>query len=501
LTQQASASADSSGDSQNPWIPFTAIGISLVTMVASMSMTSVALSDIADHFGVTLGSVAWVIIIQGLTITALMMPMGRLGDIIGRKKVHLAGLAIFAIGTLITANAPGFGVLIGARVVSAIGNSMLQSVATGMTLSVFKSSDRGKALGTQTTMVAIGMAAGPIISGIILQFFSWQAIFWVLLIPIGVAIVFGIMVLDEARVSKGMAVKKPPFDFVGAVVSAVVVVLAVILINNPLKIAVVSPLMIGGAVTAVVLFVYFIWWELRSDSPMLDLRMFSNRVMSIGLSTRLFAFLGSSATFLLMPIYLISIRGFEQAFAGGILSLSPVGVVIAAQLSGRLGDRFGTKPFLIIGYSATAIAAAVFAFVTADTPIWILTIILFLSGAGMGTWNVTSNSVVMGAAPSAAMGVVGALTNLIRNVGTVIGQAVMTTVIVGVMISRNVDIPLSEVADSADATTAYMSGWRIAFGVAVVFILIALLLSLALKFRPDEDADESPPASTSVPAK
>jgi MFS family permease len=207
---------------------------------------------------------------------------------------------------------------------------------------------------------------------------------------------------------------------------------------------------------------------------MLDLRMFSNRVMSIGLSTRLFAFLGSSATFLLMPIYLISIRGFEQAFAGGILSLSPVGVVIAAQLSGRLGDRFGTKPFLII---------------------------LFLSGAGMGTWNVTSNSVVMGAAPSAAMGVVGALTNLIRNVGTVIGQAVMTTVIVGVMISRNVDIPLSEVADSADATTAYMSGWRIAFGVAVVFILIALLLSLALKFRPDEDADESPPASTSVPAK
>ena len=90
--QQASTSIGSPGNSQNPWIPFTAIGISLVTMVASMSMTTVALSDIADHFGVTLGSVSWVIIIQGLTITALMMPMGRLGDIIGRKKVHLADL-------------------------------------------------------------------------------------------------------------------------------------------------------------------------------------------------------------------------------------------------------------------------------------------------------------------------------------------------------------------------------------------------------------------------
>ena len=207
---------------------------------------------------------------------------------------------------------------------------------------------------------------------------------------------FSIKVLDEARVSKGMAAKKPPFDFVGATVSAVVVVLAVILINNPLKISVVSPQMIGGAVTAVVLFIYFIWWELRSDSPMLDLRMFGNRVMSIGLSARLFAFLGSSATFLLMPIYLISIRGFEEALVGGILFLSPVGVAIAAQLSGRLGDKFGTKPFLVACYSATAISIGAFAFITADTPIWGVMIILFMSGAGMGTWNVTSNSIIMG---------------------------------------------------------------------------------------------------------
>jgi preprotein translocase subunit SecG len=122
-----------------------------------------------------------------------------------------------------------------------------------------------------------------------------------------------------------------------------------------------------------------------------------------------------------------------------------------------------------------------------------------MSGVGMGTWNVTSNNIIMGAAPNAAMGVVGALTNLIRNVGTVIGQAVMTTVIVGVMISRNVDIPLSEVSDNADATLAYMAGWRIVFGVAVVFIMLALVLSLTIKPRREVDADESPPES--VPSK
>ena len=111
-------------------------------------MTGVALSQIAEHFEVTLRSVAWVIIVQGLTITALMMPMGRLGDIIGRKKVHMAGLVIFAMGTVLTATAPGFGILIGARVVAAIGNSMLQAVGTGMLVSVFPGKERGKALGT-----------------------------------------------------------------------------------------------------------------------------------------------------------------------------------------------------------------------------------------------------------------------------------------------------------------------------------------------------------------
>ena len=480
---QQKQATDDHADTQNPWIPFTAIGISLVTMVASMSMTAVALSEISDHFDVTLRSVAWVVIIQGLVITAFMMPMGRLGDIIGRKKVHMAGLFIFGVGMVFTATAGGFGVLIAARVVSALGNSMLQSVGTGMVLSVFPAKDRGKVLGTQTTMVAIGMATGPIVAGLIIQFFSWQAVFWALLIPIGIAVVLGFMVLDESKVSRGMAAKKPPFDFIGAIASAVVVTLAVILINNPFKLEIMSPLMIGGAISAILLFAYFIWWELYTDSPMLELRMFKNRILSMGSAARLFAFIGSSALFLLMPIYLISIRGFEEAFAGAILFLSPVGLAIAAQFSGRFSDRFGTMPFLIVGFSTTAIVAVAFTFVTADTPIWIVMIVLFLSGTGMGTWNVANNSVVMGAAPNAAMGVVGALTNLTRNVGDVIGQAVMTAAVVGVMVARGFDIPLSDVTGDREATLAYMAGWRIAFTLVAVFALIALVLSIATRPR------------------
>ena len=467
-------------------------------MVASMTMTGVALSEIAEHFGVTLRSVAWVVIVQGLTITALMMPMGRLGDIIGRKKVHMAGLVIFATGTVFTATAPGFGILIGARVVAAIGNSMLQAVGTGMLVSVFPGNERGKALGTQTTMVAIGMATGPIAAGLILQFLSWQSIFWVLLIPISAAFVLGVVVLDESKVSRGMAAIRPKFDIVGAIVSAVVVVLAVLLINNPLGNAVVSPLMIGGAISAVLLFVYFVWWELNTDSPMLDLRLFRNRLLSVASTARLLGFLGSSGVFLLMPIYLISLRGFEGSVTGGVLFLSPVGVAISAQLSGRLGDKYGTTPFMVIGFALTAAAAGAFMFLDVDTPVWVVMTILFFNGASMGMWNVSSNNVVMGSVPNAAMGVVGALTNLTRNVGSVVGQAVVTALVVGVMVSRGFDIPLSEVAENSGASSAFIAGWRFAFTLVVVFALTAMVLAIATRPRKatkgtlDEEAPAAP---------
>ena len=151
------------------WKAFAVISIPLTTSVMSMSMVFLALSAIAEDYGVTLRSVTWVVVAQALTISALMMPMGRFADIIGRKKVHLIGLVIFAAGSLFTAFAPTFGLLILARVVMATGNSMLQAVGTAMIISVFPDNERGKAIGSQTTAVAVGGASGPIIAGIVLQ--------------------------------------------------------------------------------------------------------------------------------------------------------------------------------------------------------------------------------------------------------------------------------------------------------------------------------------------
>ena len=458
-------------------------------MVASMGMVFIALSQIADTFGVTLRSASWVVIVQGLTISAFMLPMGRLADIVGRKKVHLIGLILFGGGSVFTALAPSFGLLILARIVTAIGNSMGQSVGTAMVLSVFPSHERGKAIGAQTTSVAIGGAIGPVIAGVVLQFLPWESLFLMLTIPIGIAFVAGYFILDEKIVSQQRAGARPVFDWVGAIVSGLSIIVIVILINNPFGVAVVSPLILGGAASAVALLAFFIWWELKSDSPMLDLRMFRNLIFTMAVATRFLGFLGTTTVRFLMPIYLISLRDIQEAAAGAILFLTSLGMAAAASSSGRMGDRIGERPFTILGFAMLVATAVAFMLFSSDTPFWIVSAVLLVNGLAMGLWGVPNNSTILGSVPRESFGVVGALTNLTRNVGNVAGQAIASAVVVGVMVADGFDIPLSDITGNAPASESFMNGWRLAYLLVTVFSLMGLALAIMTKPKAGEQAE------------
>ncbi|MCX8278087.1 MAG: MFS transporter [Dehalococcoidia bacterium] len=472
----------------NKWKAFTAIGIAFFTMVASMGMVFIALAQIADTFNVTLRNASWVVIVQGLAISAFMMPMGRLADIIGRKKIHLIGLVLFASGSVFTALAPTFALLIAARILTAIGNAMGQSVGTAMVLSVFPANERGKAIGAVTTSVAIGGAVGPVIAGVVLQFMPWQSLFLMLTIPIGIAFIAGYFILDENVVSLQRRGPKPAFDWVGAIVSGVAITVVVILINNPFGVAIVSPMILGGFASAAALFAVFVWWELNSDSPMLDLRMFKNLVFTMAIATRFLGFLGTTTIRFLMPIYLISLRDIQEAAAGAIIFITSLGMATAASTSGRMGDRIGERPFTVVGFAmlvATAIAFMVF---SAETPVWIVMVVLLVNGVAMGLWGVPNNSIILGSVPKESFGVVGALTNLTRNVGNVAGQAIASAVVVGVMVADGFDIPLSKITGNEPASDSFMSGWKFAYMLVTVFSLMGLVLAIFTKTkRPDFD--------------
>lgn len=462
---------------EDKWRAFTAIAMAFVTTVMSMTMVFVALPSIADDFGITLRSVAWVVIIQSLTISSLMLPMGRVADMIGRKRMHLLGLVLFAIGAVTVATAPTFAVLIAGRAVMGIGNAMGQSVGTAMVVAVFPEHERGKAVGSQTTAVAIGAAMGPIVGGLLLQVFPWEALFILILIPIAVAFAAAYFLLEEARVTPSTTAEKPPFDWIGAVLSAAMVVGLVLTINNPLALPWLSPLILLGVVVTVVLLGAFVWWELRVNEPMLDLRLFGDRLLSNSVGARLSGFMGATVVLFLVPLFLISLRGMSEAAAGGVLFLNSLGMGLSAQAAGRLSDRFGTRLLGSIGFALLIATAVPFAFMTRHTPLPVVMIVVLVNGLSFGLWSVPNNATIMGSVPSSRHGVIGAFTNLVRNMGNVTGQALGSAVIVGTMVSRGFDVPLSDLAESAGAGDAFTAGWRLSFLIVAGLGVVAFLLT------------------------
>ncbi len=450
-------------------------------------MVFVALSAIADDFGITLRAVTWVVVAQALTISALMMPMGRLADIVGWKRIHLAGLVLFAGGAVFIALSPTFGVLIVARVVMAAGNAMGQSVGTAMVVSVFPPHERGMAIGSQTTAVAIGGVSGPILGGLVLQVFPWEALFLMLVIPISVAFVAGYLILDESKMRGGETKERPPFDWGGAILSGLAIILLVITINNPLSLSWSSPILAGALLVVAVLLAVFVRWELRIKDPMLELRMFRDRFFSLAVLSRLLGFMAMTATLFMMPIYLISFRGIAEGAAGGVLFLTSLGMGVAAQASGRLSDRFGPRPFAMIGLLTLLVTAIPMAFLEEDTPIpWVM-LLLLVNGLGAGFWNVPNNSMILGAVSASALGVVAALTNLVRNVGNVFGQAIASGVVVAVMVANGFDIPLSEVGDDAEAGGAFLDGWKVAYLLVAMYAALALIVTARMNPQPLEE--------------
>lgn len=480
-SRDAQSSDAQSSDDNYKWKAFAAIGLSFFTTVMTMSMVFVVLASIADDFGVTLRAVSWVVIAEALVISALMLPMGRFADIVGRKKIHLVGLAIFGAGATFTALAPAFWLLIVARVVMATGNAMVQSVGTAMVVSIFPPDERGKAIGSQTTAVSIGGASGPIFSGLLLEVLPWEALFLVLLIPVSIAFVAAYFVLDEESVSAGRDTGGGRFDWGGAALSGLTVIVLVLTINNPFGVGWLSPLIVGGAIGVVGLFTTFIRWELRQDRPMLQLRLFRIPTFATAVATRLLGFMASTTSRFLLPIFLISYRGMAEGAAGVVLFLISLGMGMSAQTSGRLSDRLGPRPFVIGGLALLAATGLAMAFMTSETNTAVLALVVFVSGLANGSWNVSNNATILGSVPASDLGVIGAFTNLTRNLGNVFGQAIASTVVVSVMVTKGFDIPLGDIAKVAGADSAFLDGWRIAHFLLAGYAVVATVLAIFTK--------------------
>ncbi len=462
-------------DTSRKWLVFAAVGSSYFISVAVATFSVLALPAISDDFAVPLRTVGWVVIVESLIVAGLLLPLGRLSDVVGRHRTLRAGVVVFGLGLVLSGLAPTFTLLIVARVVTSIGNTLVQAVGTGILVAAFPAEERGLAMGGQTTAVAIGAAVGPLLGGLLLDALDWQLLFLILAALTAVAFAIVHWALGPEPETTTTPTR---FDSRGAALAALFILMLVLTVNDPFEFGWRSPVIPASAAVTIALLVAFVRVELAHSSPMLDVRLFSIGEFRRAVLIRLVAFTASTTIMLLTPIYLLGARGLNARTAGGLLALSAIGMMVGAQISGRLYDRVGPRLPITVGLTMQAFVLLALASVDEKSSVLLIAAATLTGGLGQGLWNVPANSVMMGAMPPDALGVGGAFTNVTRTVGNVVGQAGATAVVAGVMSSQGFAIPLGDIAETAGADVAFIDGWRLTFLIAIGITLVALAIGL-----------------------
>jgi MFS family permease len=215
---------------------------------------------------------------------------------------------------------------------------------------------------------------------------------------------------------------------------------------------------------------------------MLNLRFFKNSTFTWSTSTRFLAFIGGSATFFLLPIFVQSFMGYDQRSAGMIMFVGAVGMGVSSQLSGRLSDKFGFRGFTFAGIGMMVVTNIVFSFFVSDTPLWVVMPTLFLNGVAMGLWMAPNMSATLSTVGRGDLGSMSAFLNLVRNVGSVLGQAMAIAVIAGIMLSRSAEVDLGELADAGEnVSRAFLVGWSLTFRILAGVTAVALFAAFRTK--------------------
>ena len=483
--------AQSSGKYYKYWV-FFALAIGLFASVVDHGSVNVALPSIATDMRIDLPSVQWVVIGFALVISALLLPMGRLSDLFGRKRVYILGSFVMILGAVVAGLSPNLAVLLLARVVQGVGAAMTQGTGMAIMTQVFPPHERGRAIGLLMTTVGVGAVCGPAIGGVLVDWLGWSAVFFLNIPMVLIGVVATLAVLrgwESERAPAGSS-----FDWVGAALSTGMLVSLLLGLTSAYRAGWASPLILVALVVSGTMFLTFIWWELRCQSPMLDLRFFRFRVFSFGVSAAFLTFLGSSAVLFLMPFYLQNVLGYPPRVAGLVIVPAALCMATMGSVAGVLSDKFGWRWFTVGGMVCSTVGLVVLTRLTDTSSLALVIGALVLTNTGMGTFYSPNTSSVLSSVGRESYGVVSGFLNLVRNSANVVSLAIATTVVTATMGSMGFEPSLEAVrGDVEGVKNAFTVGMRYAFFVMIVLIVCSAIVSFLQGSRPTPARAPTPP--------
>jgi EmrB/QacA subfamily drug resistance transporter len=402
------------------WLALITVSIGTYMSTLDASIVNISFPRLTTVFDTEPSIVLWVSVAYLLVSVSLVFAFGKLGDFWGRKKIYTLGFAIFTIGLILCTFSQSIMQLILARVVQAIGASMTVALGTAIITAVFPPQERGKAIGISGATVSAGLLSGPVIGGFLVDLFDWQAIFYVTIPVALIGMVMAIVCLKEQKVAEG----KFNFDWRGAVTLSLGLACLLLFFNLGGKQSFSEIEVVAFGIMSLVLIVAFVIIERKTTNPVLDLKLFRNRLFAAGNISLLIMFVALSANTLLMPFYLIEGLEYTASQSGLLFASVSITALVIGPLSGWLSDKIGYRLLCTVGIALMSGGLFWISRLGEDATLTDIVPRLAIMGIGSGLFSSPNNSSIMGSVPWEKLSTGSAMIATVRQVGMSSGIAI-----------------------------------------------------------------------------
>ena len=445
------------------WPRAAVIALAVFMVTADTAAVIVATPSIAREMAIDLSVAQWVNLAPLLASACLLIPLGRLADRLGRPQLARAGLLVYAMFAVVAALAPTLTVLVIARIVQGAGSALIASSAWALLGQAFPPGMRGRAMGVNGTVIALGMLTGPILGGLISGLLGWRLVFLVAVPMALAAIMLGRKFLPAVPGNT----QQGQFDWAGAGLLALWIAALTLAIN---QVAVAGPsglLVIPSAAVAAGGLVGFIRRQRAISWPLVDLRVVIEPRFALSIGSGIAGFAAIGAHTLITPFLLERQLDLSPQLSGLIVASYPLGAVVVAFRAGALADRFGEKLPAVAGLVLMAVGMLSMAFVGPETRPWTVALRLLAAGVGQGLFASPNASSVLGSVAAAHIGLASAANAWMRSFAGVVGQTLAGLVFTTVVLTSS---GLGNAVTAPEAITRH--------GYLAVFSMVVLLYAL-----------------------
>ncbi|MDX9771825.1 MAG: MFS transporter [Bacteroidales bacterium] len=380
------------------------------------SSVNLALPSIGEELSLNAITLNWIISSYMLTTSILLLPAGRLGDILGRKKVFTAGMIIFTLTMVLLTFTPGIKWLIGARILQGVGGAMMFGTNMAILTSVFPPGERGRAMGINVTAVYIGLASGPFLGGLLTRYLGWRSIF-AFLVPLGI---ISLILIYRRMKDEWAEAKGESFDWQGALIyglSMAAVMYGFSKLPHPQ----------GWVLTTsgLILFALFILREKSTTQPLFDITLVSgNRVFAFSSLAALIHYAATSAIGFFLSLFLQYIKELGPRDAGFVLMSWPLTMALISPAAGKLSDKHNPGVLASIGMGITSAGLIMLCFISSDTSVLFIITVLVVMGAGFSLFSSPNSNAIMSSVEKRQLGNASGMLGTMRNVGQTFSMAI-----------------------------------------------------------------------------